>query len=44
MPVQVIRREQLVGSERHLRAETYETMRFLLAAGAAEVTLTPRLV
>lgn len=40
MPVQIIRKEQLVGSERHLRTETYETVRFLLAADQAEVTVT----
>lgn len=40
MPVQIIRKEQLAGSERHLRTETYETFRFLLAADHAEVTVT----
>ena len=40
MPVQIIRKEQLAGTTRHVRNETYETYRFLLDSDHANVTVT----
>lgn len=40
MPVQITRKVQLTDTHRHVRNETYETYRFLLASDDAEVTLT----
>ena len=40
MSVQIIRKEELGGTDRHIKNEAYETYRFLLASDRAEVTVT----
>lgn len=40
MPVRIVRKNDLVGTDRHVRHEAYETYRLLLAADGAEVTVT----
>jgi L-ectoine synthase len=40
MTVRIVRKQDLVGTTRHVRNETYETFRFLLASDHAEVTVT----
>lgn len=38
--IQIIRKEQIAGTARHIRNETYETYRFLLDSDLAGVTVT----
>jgi L-ectoine synthase len=40
MPIQIVRKAQLTGTDRHVRTAAYETHRFLLAGDGAEVTVT----
>lgn len=40
MPLQIIHKQQLQGTPRHIRNPTYETHRFLLASDQADVTVT----
>ena len=40
MSIRIIRKEQLAGTARHVRNETYETYRFLLDSDRADVTVT----
>ncbi len=40
MSIHIIRKEQIVGTTRHIRNETYETYRFLLDSDQADVTMT----
>lgn len=40
MPVRVVRKGELAGTARHVRSDTYETYRFLLASDGTGVTVT----
>ena len=40
MPVKIMRKRDLIGTDRHLKNEFYETVRFLLASDGTGVTVT----